>query len=218
MYKVENVDLTEQAYVAVRNLILTQELKPNQKLYQEKLAERLGISRTPLLSAFAKLEREMLLVYVQRRGYFVRSVTPEELISIYEIRLRLEPLGAYEAAKVCDTAQIERLVKSLEALQELSPDAMLERFPSYDYEFHSVIMQMSGNEFLSKMMSSFNLIVLGNITGMYRDIQDSLKEHGLILEALKHGDTKTVEKAMYNHIVVAKKRIAQQTSEKKSHE
>lgn len=218
MYKVENVDLTEQAYIAVRDLILSQELKPNQKLYQEKLAERLGISRTPLLSAFAKLEREMLLVYVQRRGYFVRSVTPEELISIYEIRLRLEPLGASEAALACDESKIKILAQQSQALGKLSPEALLEQFPKYDYEFHSVIMQMSGNEFLTKMISSFNLIVLGNITGMYRNLQGSIKDHALILEAIQQGDAKAAETAMFNHIAVAKNRIAHEISEKHNHE
>ncbi|TVR06400.1 MAG: GntR family transcriptional regulator, partial [Spirochaetaceae bacterium] len=94
MYKVEYEDLAQRVYKLLKQMILQGELCSGQRLPQDELAERLGVSRTPLLSAFSKLEREMLVETVPRRGSFVRAYSSEELLNIYDIRLRLEPLGA----------------------------------------------------------------------------------------------------------------------------
>ncbi len=207
MYKVISEDLNQQVYNSLRAMILSGELAPNQKLIQENLATQLHVSRTPLLSAFAKLEREMLLISVPRRGYFVRSINHAELLQIYEIRLRLEPLGAREAALSICEEDVINLEKATKALSELDDGTLNEKFRSYDYLFHSTIMNMSKNPFLEKMVSSFNLVTLGNLTGMLRNVRDSLKEHTLILDAIRAADPDSAEHCMYTHIEVAKKRI-----------
>ncbi len=209
MYKVFTEDLNQQVYNTLRTMILNGELVPNQKLIQENLATTLQVSRTPILSAFAKLEREMLLVSIPRRGYFVRSVSPKELLQIYEIRLRLEPLGAREAALHCNKKEIQALLDTTQSLQELDDKTLNERFRSYDFSFHSMIMQLSHNSFLEKMVSSFNLVSLGNLSGMMRNVRESLSEHKRILEALDSCNQEMAEQSMYSHIEVAKKRIEQ---------
>ena len=98
MYKVDYEDLSQQVYKTLKEMILTGRLSSGEKLRQDSLAEELGVSRTPLLSAFSKLEREMLVEIVPRRGAFVKKYSYEELIHVYDIRVRLEPLGAAEAA------------------------------------------------------------------------------------------------------------------------
>ncbi len=215
MYRVINEDLNEQVYRRLRDMIVKRELQPDQKLLQEELASQLGVSRTPLLSAFAKLEREMLVKSVPRRGYFVRSVTLKELLDIYEIRLRLETLGASEAAKESDHSVLERLSQKTDYMISLSKEDLKDKFPEYDYEFHTSIMQMSGNEFLVNMVGSFNLVTLGNITGMYRDPRGSLFEHKSILGAVSSRDSELAESAMFSHISVAKSRIEQYAKEQK---
>jgi DNA-binding GntR family transcriptional regulator len=214
MYKVINEDLNQQVYNTIRGMILSGELVPNQKLVQEDLALRLQVSRTPLLSAFAKLEREMLLTSIPRRGYYVRSVNLDELLQIYEIRLRLEPLGAREAAFDAHEQEILDLLHTTDSLAELDDDALNEQFRSYDYEFHSTIMNLSKNPFLEKMVSSFNLVTLGNLTGMLRNVRDSLSEHKAILLSIMAHDQDKAEQAMFRHVEVAKKRIEQYVSEK----
>ncbi|MEO0733057.1 MAG: GntR family transcriptional regulator, partial [Bacteroidota bacterium] len=67
----EHVELGERVYLAVKKMILDQELKPGQKLVQEKLAERLGVSRSPLLKALQRFEAELLVTSIPRRGMLV---------------------------------------------------------------------------------------------------------------------------------------------------
>ncbi len=214
MYRVDNEDLNEQVYRRLREMIVHRELQPDQKLLQEELATQLGVSRTPLLSAFAKLEREMLVKSVPRRGYFVRSITLKELLDIYEIRLRLETLGASEAARKCDNSVLEALMEKTDHMISLDAEMLKAKFPEYDYEFHTLIMKMSGNEFLVSMVGSFNLVTLGNITGMYRDPRGSLFEHKSILGAVSSRDCELAESAMYSHISVAKSRIEQYSKDR----
>ncbi len=209
MYRVINEDLNEQVYRRLREMIVKRELQPNQKLIQEELASRLGVSRTPLLSAFAKLEREMLVKSIPRRGYFVRSITLKELLDIYEIRLRLETLGASEAARKCDHSVLEALSVKTDDMISLDAEKLKVAFPEYDYEFHTLIMKMSDNDFLVNMVGSFNLVTLGNIMGMYRDPRGSLFEHKSILGAIRSLDCELAESAMFSHISVAKSRIEQ---------
>lgn len=209
MYKVAYEDLTEKVYKTLKEMILRKQIVPGQKLLQEELAMQLGVSRTPLLSALSKLEKEMLIEAMPRRGYFVRQLTIHQLLDIYDLRIRLEPLGVSEAAKKCQCSDIEELVSQTEAMYRISPDNFEDAFNVYDYNFHTSLMQMSGNEFLEKMISSFNIITLGNLTGMYRDPHVSLNEHKIILEAVLKQDSFMAEKAMYDHIDVARKRIKQ---------
>ena len=215
MYKVTSEDLVEKVYAALKSMILKNMLVPGQKLLQEELASLLGVSRTPLLSALSKLEREMLISAVPRRGYFVRQIDTKELLDIYDIRLKLEPLGASEAAAriAHHTDRIATLIQLTDTLEREAGDELDTDFKLYDFQFHSCIMEMSDNEYLAKMVSSFSLITLGNLTGMFRRPQDSIKEHRRIIDALASGDADRAEEAMYNHIHVARSRIADKLDE-----
>ena len=99
-------DLAEQVYRTLRDMILVGTLAPGQKLRQEALSETLGVSRTPLLAAFSKLEKEMLVELVPRRGAFVKRLSAAELLQLYDVRLRLEPLGASVPADRIDSSGI----------------------------------------------------------------------------------------------------------------
>ena len=98
MYKVEHEDLSAKAYREIKQMILLGELKAGEKLYQEDLADKLGISRTPLYSALSQLEKEMLIDSLPRRGFYIKQLDLAQVLDVYDIRLRLEPLGAKEAA------------------------------------------------------------------------------------------------------------------------
>ena len=77
-------------------------------MFQDKLAQELGVSRTPLVNALKYLEREKLIIAVPRRGYFVRQFTKEEMTSIFELREVLEGLAARRASSLITDAQIKR--------------------------------------------------------------------------------------------------------------
>lgn len=206
MYTVTNADLAEKTYQALKTMILRGQLKPGEKLYQEKLADSLGISRTPLNSALNRLEKELLVEALPRRGFYVKELTLRELRDLYDVRLRLEPLGAREAAENGTSEHRQRCMTLLEEYQSRGSEEYSVSFKEMDYRFHNLIMEMSGNFFLQKMIASYNLISLGNLqlfmdrADFPKKTSDSLSEHKAILQSILEEDGGSAEKMMYRHI------------------
>lgn len=223
MYTLQQEDLSEKAYKAIKQLILRGDLSPGEKLYQEKLASNLGISRTPLNSALNQLEKELLVESVPRRGFFVKRLSLKELLDLYDVRLKLEPLGAREAAGNQDRKLRESCRTLLESYDKRSREDAPRKFKELDYQFHNLIMEMSDNFFLKKMISSYNIISLGNLQ-LFMKKEDfpkktsiSMSEHVAILTAILENRPADAEKAMFSHIESTRNLIARRLEEA-SHE
>ncbi len=208
MEKLQYEDLPLKVYKALKEMILRGELKSGQKLQQENLAEQLGVSRTPLLTAFSKLEREMLIEILPRKGAYVRHFTKKELLDIYDIRVRMEPLGARKAAEHASKKQIEELRSRLEEFRAASDKDDIGHITEADYRIHMEIMQISGNQFLYQMASSFNIIVIANLEGFPKDYHVSIEEHEQLFHAIKDGDGDAAEIFMQNHLSSSREIIA----------
>jgi len=207
MYRVHQQELSERAYLTLKEMILNNELSSGEKLNQEKLAERLGVSRTPLLSAFSKLEKEMLVELKPRRGAYVKRLSRKEFEDLYDIRMRLEPLGAAEAALNGSAEEIRELKQRLEAFDRQVQAQSNDTIKAADYHFHMTIMRMSRNDLLYRMISSFNIIIIANLEGLLKDPKKSLKEHQKICEAIAVRDAAGAEKCMHEHIYDAKQNL-----------
>ena len=206
MYSVNVEDLSEKAYSAIKEMILEGELKPGEKLYQEKIATDLGISRTPLNSALNRLDKEMLVEALPRRGFNVKKLSLKELVDLYDIRLRLEPLAAREATE-CKSVELFKSCRNLlNKYKTNSTPKQKENFKQIDYNFHNLITEMCGNVFLQKMISSYNIISLGNLQLFLNDHEypkktaDSIADHIKILKAILAKDADAAEREMFNHI------------------
>lgn len=203
-YRIEQTDLSEHAYERIKEMIFTNRLSSGQKLNQEQLAETLGVSRTPLLSAFHKLEKEMLVELVPRRGAFVKKLDAKEFDDLYDVRMRLEPLGALRAAELAKPADIKVLEQTLADFESAVNTASVSGFRAADYEFHMAIMRMSRNDILFHMIDSFSIIIISNLEGFNKDPRDSLREHKDLVDAISNGRSQDAEKVMYQHILGAK--------------
>ncbi len=205
-YRVDYEDLAQQVYRMLKHMILVGEVKTGEKLVQEDLAERFGVSRTPLLSAFSKLEKEMLVEFIPRRGAYVRKYELHEIVDIYEIRVRLEPLGAAGAAKNADDGSVARL---RELCGELT--RMAERhdpgIKEIDYLFHTTIAELSGNRMLNNIISSFSIIPIANFYGLFKDPKLSAREHIAITDAIEKRDVRGARRAMFMHVDVSRRHL-----------
>ncbi len=193
-------DLAEQVYKTLRDMILAGELVPGQKLVQEALSERLGVSRTPLLAAFSKLEKEMLVELVPRRGAFVKRLSPAELLELYEVRLRLEPLGALEAARHIDAKGLKTLDAVLEAHRKAVEIGAVPEVRMADFRFHMGIMRIAGNTVLERILSSFAIVSKSNQQGLMKSAAKSLAEHSALRDAIAGHDLALAERLMYEHL------------------
>ncbi len=200
MYKIDIEDLSVKAYKAIKELIIKNELKPGDRLRQEELAEKFGISRTPILSAISKLEKEMLIELSPRKGAFIKQYSNEELLNIYDIRLKLEPLGAREAAKYAkadDKKQLQDISNLFLKYLDSNNEGMLRET---DYEFHMKIIEVSRNSILYNIISMFSIVMLSNYRGFMKDPHISHAEHSEVLKAILNNDEDCAEEVMLNHI------------------
>ena len=201
MKKLDYEDLQERVYREIKEMMLRGELRANEKLGQEALARRLGVSRTPLLRAFSKLEKDMFVVSIPRRGVFVKQFSLEELVNIYDIRLRLEPLGAYEAAQSSNPEAAARLEELSRAFSEAVSRNDVASIKSADYALHMEIMRQSRNILLVDILSTFNIILISNMKGLQKPAAKSESEHKLLVQAICSGASEDAESVMYDHIL-----------------
>ncbi len=214
MYTVRYEDLSNKVYKALKEMILKGELHSGQKLLQEELAERLGVSRTPLLTAFSKLEKEHLVEIIPRRGAFVKKPEPEELIDMYDIRLRLEPLGAREAAETASPKDVAELTGILDRFRASAEEGEDGAVKAHDYAFHMQVMRMSGNQLLFSIISSFNMMIVSNMKGLLKDPLLSVAEHEELLRAIRDRNPDEAESLMFRHIAGSREALLRAVREK----
>ena len=198
----ENLD--QKAYQIIKEMIENRELPPGQKISQEKLAAELGISRTPLIGALKFLEQEKLVVTKPRRGFFVRSFSMEEMVSIFEIREVLEGLSARRAAQSITASQKMQLKKIFDPFTDLADITDYHAYSKADRKFHTYLAQISSREFLSSILQTFNVVSLAyqypTRGGLIRSPNETITEHISIIEAICDQDSVAAEQRMRQHL------------------
>ncbi len=145
--------LTDQAYVALEEMICTLRLEPGTVLSESALSERLGIGRTPVREALQRLAREGLVVVLPRRGVLVSEFNVKQQLQMLEVRRELERLMARSAAVRSTGEERERFGMIARAMHE-SADADDDiRFMRLDREFNVLVSGASRNEFASEAIS-----------------------------------------------------------------
>lgn len=103
----EYLPLRDVVFNTLRQAILKGDLKPGERLLEIALAERLGVSRTPVREAMRKLEQEGLVVMIPRRGAQVASITEKDLNDVLEVRIALENVAIEKACKLITEDELE---------------------------------------------------------------------------------------------------------------
>ena len=205
--------LREQIASSLRDSIIRGELKPGQKLTEPELAERLGISRTPIREAFRQLESEGFLTVIPRRGAVVASISRKEIADFYEIKSLLEGYAAKKAAERMTGREIERLRKINARLAELAAKGQVEAFFHKNDEFHNFFMSMCGNEKLvelrDNMVNRFLGLRLAALSVPGR-LGESVRQHVNIIRAFEKRDGRLAEAVVVEHALLGGEDLASQ--------
>ncbi|MFY0598828.1 MAG: GntR family transcriptional regulator [Cyclobacteriaceae bacterium] len=180
-------------------MIINKELKPGEKIIQEKVAEQLGVSRTPLMKALQTLENEMLVESIPRRGVYVKSLNLQELIDVYDCREVLEGMAARKLAENHDLEDIKKL-EACFAAYDLSEGIDSNKYTASDELFHKLLIELVGNVALNKAYFIGNIFSEVVNQGLLRTPEETLQEHHEIIEAIKNKDTEKAENAARAHI------------------
>lgn len=199
----EYKNLDQKVYTILRDMIFDRELLPGQKIPQEKLAQDLGVSRTPIVSALKFLEQEKLVESKPRRGFFVREFSDTEMVYIFEVREVLEGLAARRAAVHAKDAQIEKLESFFRKFTESSEIEDVKSYAREDRKFHNYIIEIGAEDVLQSMLQTYNVLSYSYqriaSEGLIRHPEDTLAEHTAIIEAIAERDPEKAEELMRNH-------------------
>jgi len=206
---IQHASLSEKIYDVLKDRIINEELRPGERLLDDRLASSFGVSRTPVREALARLSNEGLVEIVSRSGAYVRKLTREDIEEIYEIRRVLEGLAAKKAA----TFIPDREIKQLSALLEKAKGPGKESFKAYmdfDVKLHDSILKNCHNQRLTSIMANlYTLIHVFRVrmTKNKKKAEQALKEHEAVLEAIRARDAKKAEKITMEHIERSKDSI-----------
>lgn len=179
-----NQPLKEQAYQALRRMILAGELAPGQRLVEAQLARDLQVSRTPIREALGQLRRESLVVVDADHGLQVATFSAEDALQLYECRLAFSNVSVTEACRHATSAQLQKLrqlIQKAEKLAGTNPSRLLNfQLLDLDYQFHRLIAEMSGNLWLQEILDRiFDKMMLLRIQTVQQneEVLDVVAEH-----------------------------------------
>ena len=151
----ENMSLREAVYQTLRRAILTNRLKPGERLMEMKLASELGVSRTPVREAIHLLEREALVKQEPHRGVVVAQITLKQLRDVLELRSMLEELAVRLACERAREEDFDRLAAAADCFaRAVERGADVTELADRDVAFHDVIYHMTDNEKLIQMVAN----------------------------------------------------------------
>ncbi|MBV9561721.1 MAG: GntR family transcriptional regulator [Bradyrhizobium sp.] len=201
-------NLTEQVYARILEAITDRTLLPGQRITQNELAERLGVSRQPVSHALHQLYRQGLLADSGRRGFEVTQLDPERIRQLYEVRSALDGLAARLAAQRAkiDVTGRTRLEAALAAGRSADGTTPLARLITFDVDFHRAIYRLAGNPAIEETiapqwphMRRSMATVLAELD--YRD--SAWSEHETIAGHILSGNAPGAERAALAHALGA---------------
>ncbi|MFC1837006.1 GntR family transcriptional regulator [Thermodesulfobacteriota bacterium] len=199
----KNKSLKEQAYDALKALILTGKLERG-KLYNEmKWAQQLGVSRTPVREALLELSSEGMVDFLPNRGIMIKEITIKQVREVFEIRQIIEGYVTRSFVKRVPPADVEMLEGIIKNQELQAERADHEAFFEFDRTFHLFLVSRMDNRRLESILQNLqDQIHLMGIYALEKNgrTQQVLAEHIEILKALKKRNVRKAERAMIRHL------------------
>lgn len=197
------MDLAQKAYQGIRQMLFYNEIIPGQKIKYQDLADKIGVSITPVIHALKWLEFKNIVNHEPNRGYFVNEVSLKEIKEIYDTRVLLEVSLVPEIIKSVDDKSIQLLELSQDAYHAAVDEENYYSRLMTDMKFHLTLSSISQCRIQLKMLQELfdmlllkytrNLVLLGIM-------DSSLNEHIQIFQSLEARDPEELRQALSVHL------------------
>ena len=195
--------LREVIFDTLREAIITGELKPGERLMEVKLAEKMGVSRTPVREAIRMLELEGLVDMLPRKGAHVAELSVKDIMDVLEVRASMDSLAAKLAAERITDEEIKELKQIQVQFVSYADKDNLQGTIKKDVEFHELIYRASRNDRLLQIANNlreqvqrFRVIYLKD----YSSPRNLIKEHEDICSAISERDLDLAQRYAQTHI------------------
>jgi DNA-binding GntR family transcriptional regulator len=216
---IERKTLHQRAYETLLHLVASGALPPGAQLDEQALSARLGISRTPIRAAIARLTQEGLVVNLPYRGTFVRRFTTEEIDGLFQVRALLEALAARTAAARMTDEQLAVIRALLDECAAALDAGDQEAFGQADARFHRALADASGNVTLVEMLESLRrrVQVLRDLANNEPGLRErTARERSRILDALARRDGEMAAHLLESHINSVRQTVLRQLTEQEA--
>lgn len=198
------LSLADRAYLALRDRLITLQIRPGEPIDDGQIARELEVGRTPVREALKHLEDDRLVVAYPRRGTFATAVDITDLAHINEIRLQLEPLAARRAAERAtdvQRAELQELIARVEASDGPADDRT--DLMRLDLAVHRAIYRAAGNPHLEDVLIRYHNLatrIFCLFLGRLPNVVDHINEHAPLLTAIVAGDADTASELAREHV------------------
>ena len=199
----EFLPLRDVVFNTLRQAILTGELKPGERLMEIHLADRLGVSRTPIREAIRKLELEGLVTMIPRRGAEVAQITEKSMKDVLEVRRALDALCAELACDRITDEELENLRLACDAFETAVKTKDAKKIAQADVALHDIIVRATGNQRLIQLVNNLSEQMYRYRFEYIKDSsqhQNLIDEHRIIYQSIVFKDKKTAADAARTHI------------------
>ncbi len=206
----EYIPLRDIVFKTLREAIITGDLKPGERLMEIKLANELGVSRTPVREAIRKLELEGLVIMTARKGAEVAPINEKDLKEVLEIRKSLESLACELACRNASTEDIVKMRVLNEAIEKAIKEENIEEITKQDVDFHEAIYETTRNDRLVHMLHQLKEHIFRYRFEYIKDMKNKetiVEEHKKIIVAIEQNNVKAACKEIERHIEVQEKYI-----------
>ncbi len=197
----------QAAAQALREAIISGELKGGDRVLEQQWSSRLGIGQPTLREALRELEHQGLLRKLPQRGTYVTELSPEDYRRILEVRIPLEAVAVGRAAKRLTAESDKELTDLVMTMAGTGRDVDVKSFHDCDVLFHRKIWELAGNDYLQDLleMITFRLFVF-SVVGRWPDAPNAVGEriaavqqHLGILEGIRTGNSQKARQAFVRH-------------------
>ena len=200
----EYLPLRDVVFNTLRDAILTGKLVPGERLMENQLAEKLGVSRTPVREALRMLELENLVELVPRKGAQVLDMSEKDITNILEVRSALEGLATSLACKKMSKEDLQQL-KNLEvAFEKAVADNDVEHFVDIDEDFHDLIFAATENDKLISIFRNLRIQLYRYRMAQAKNNETSMStivaHHRSIIRAIENHDAEEGASIAQGHI------------------
>jgi len=193
----------EEIEEILKNAILTNQLKPGDRIVETRWARELGVSQSPVREAIRELEVIGLIENIPYRGAFVKRSRVKDLRDSYLVRNSLEQLGIQEIVNIISDEQLTRMQEELQSMESAADNGNFDEYIQNDVLFHESFMELSENALLLRLWSQSNVrewTQIGTISSK-ESLQTLGRRHEAIYEALASHDLTAALNACNAHFI-----------------
>lgn len=203
--------LNDRAYNELKNKIISRELAPGTRLVDSQLAEKYGISRTPVRDAIRKLVEEGLVVSSNRKGFFVFKPNAQDIVEVFEVRLILDRAVVTKIITEILPGNYSHYMDKIHRIAEHEEEGRKKgrtRFMQYDEEFHDSLIRFSNNSRLINIYGENQNQLKGfrfQTSINQERFEEAVAMHSELIAALKNMDLEAALRSVNQHVEISRK-------------